>query len=334
MRGGNGMMILVTGGAGRMGRRLCAGLALRGDTVRILCLPGDPAVAVLGGAGFDFAFGDVTRKESLAAALHGVDIVFHLAAVLLAPGHEEVFQAVNADGTRNLAEAAEAAGVSQFIYVSSISVMYPKSNAYARSKLRGETWVKSSRLKSFTIVRPSLAYQDGGAEEFMRFVDHLKRGPLVFLPGGGRARKSPVHVDDLAAAFLALPGNPKAHGKTYLLTGGETLTLRQMAQALLAHMGRPKPILGIPNWLCLMGVAILSAWSRISGSKNPFTLQTYTGLIQDAAPEEDLARLDLGYHPRNFRQGLETLVSLRDCLRAGGGRRVADKVADTGIPAS
>ncbi len=318
------MLILVTGGAGRMGRRLSQELAQRGETVRILCLPGDPAVAEFGGGkielgrqGIEVVYGDVTRKESLVPALEGVNIVYHLAAVLLAPGHEDVFEAVNAAGTRNVVEAAESAGVTQFIYVSSISVLYPKSNAYARSKLRGETSVKASRLENFTILRPSLAYQEGGAEEFMRFVAHLKRGPVVWLPGSGRARKSPVHIDDLVSAFLALPGNPKAYGKTYLLTGGETLTLRQMAAALLAHMGRPKPIMGMPDWICLLGVAILSALSKVFGFRNPFTLQTYTGLIQDADQEDGLAREDLGYRPRKFREGLATLVSLRDSLRTG-----------------
>lgn len=298
-----------------MGRRLAAELAARGESVRILCLPGDPVAAELGEKPFEVVYGDITRKPELNAALRGMDIVFHLAAVLLSPGHEEVFEAVNAEGTRNLVAAAEAEGVSHFIYVSSISVMYPKSNAYARSKLRGEEWVKSSRLKNFTIVRPSLAYQDGGAEEFMRFVDHLRRGSVVPLPGGGRARKSPVHIEDLVSAFLALPGNHKAYGKTYLLTGGETLSLRRMAEVLLIHMGRPKPIVGVPKWICLMGVAGLALWSKVSGSKNPFTLQTYTGLIQDAAPQDVGARMDLDYNPRKFHDGLATLVSLRDCLR-------------------
>ncbi|HKP96058.1 MAG TPA: NAD-dependent epimerase/dehydratase family protein [Fibrobacteria bacterium] len=311
-------MILVTGGAGNMGRRLALALAKGGSRVRILCLPGDPAAAALADASrpedrVQLVFGDITRKESLPSVLAGVETVFHLAAVLLSPGNEDAFRSVNAEGTRNLVEAAEAAGAGHFIYVSSISVAYPKSNAYARSKLRGEEWVKRSKMP-YTIVRPSLAYEDRGALEFMAFVDHLRRGPVVLLPAGGRARKSPVHIEDLVAGFLALPGNPRSFGKTYAFSGGDVVSLREMAQALLAHMGRPKPIVGVPASLCLLGVAAFWALAKLAGLRTAFTYQTYTGLVQDAAPSHREAAEDLGYRPRPFREGLAALESLRNCL--------------------
>jgi NADH dehydrogenase len=304
-------LILVTGGAGKMGRRLAAALAWRGHKVRILCLPGDSAPSE---NAIEIAYGDITRKESLPPALAGVETVFHLAAIVLSPGRPEAFRTVNADGTRNMVDAAEAAGVSHFIYVSSISVAYPASNAYSRSKLQGEEWVKGSRMR-YTIVRPTLAYEDGGAAEFMGLVHHLKRGPVAFLPAGGRARKNPVHIDDLVSGFLALPGNAEAFGKTYVFCGGETISLRRMSRLLLDHMGRPKPIVGVPAWICLMGAGALWALSKATGRPGGFTYQTYTGLVQDAAPASDSAREDLGYKPRGFTEGIASLASLKDCLR-------------------
>jgi dihydroflavonol-4-reductase len=125
-----------------------------------------------------------------------------------------------------------------------------------------------------------------------------------------------VHIDDLVAGFLALTDNPRALGKTYVFSGGENLTLKEMARLLLTHMGRPKPIWAIPGWVCLSAIALLWSWSKATGRENPFTWQTYTGLVQDAAPSHQAAREDLGYRPRPFHQGLATLVSLRDCLRA------------------
>jgi NADH dehydrogenase len=298
-----------------MGRRLAQALAGKGHRVRALCLPGDAAAAGLRAIPVETVSGDVTRPETLSAALQGVEVVFHLAAVLSSPGRPEVFQAVNAAGTGNLVQAAEAAGVGHFIYVSSVSVAYPRGNAYARSKLRGEEWVKGARLP-FTIVRPTLAYEDGGAAEFMAFVAHLRRGPLAALPQGGRARKNPVHVEDLVAGFLALPGNPSAFGKTYVFSGGEALSLRDMARALLEHMGRPKPILGVPAWICLLGAGASWLFAKLTGNAPAFTWQAYTGLIQDADLPPDAARADLGYAPRPFRAGIATLASLRDCLKA------------------
>jgi NADH dehydrogenase len=245
--------------------------------------------------------------------LEGVSIVFHLAAMLFAPRDPSLFRTVNAEGTAHLVRASEAAGVVHFIHVSSISVLYPWSNAYAASKRQSEEIVKSSRLRH-TIVRPSLAYEDGGAAEFMRFVDHLRRLPVVFLPRGGRALKNPVHVEDLVAGFLALPGNPRVFGKTYHFTGGGALTLREMARLLLAHMGRPKPILGFPLWLGFLFAAAARAWSLASGRDSAVTVQSLTGLVQDAAPEDADAARDLGYRPRSFREGIPSLRSLEGCL--------------------
>lgn len=297
-----------------MGRRLAWALADRGNRVRILCLPGDASARSLQGGNLEVAFGDITQVDTLSGSMRGVKTVFHLAAILIAPGRPEILRSVNSEGTRNLVEAAETAGVGHFIYVSSISVEYPRSNAYSRSKLEGEEWVKRSKMRH-TIVRPSLAYEDGGALEFMRFVDHLLNSPVILLPKGGKARKSPVHIDDLVAGFLTLPGNAKAYGKTYSFTGGEILSLREMAAALLSHMGRPKPMLGVPAWICLLGAATLWAWSKITGATSAFTWQTYTGLVQDAAASHKPASEELGYRPRAFREGLATLVSLRDCLK-------------------
>jgi nucleoside-diphosphate-sugar epimerase len=308
-------MILVTGGAGMMGRRLASALRARGHRTRVLCLPGDAAAEPLREKNVEIAFGDVTRAETLAPALQGVETVYHLAALILSPGDAESLRRVNAEGTRNVAAAAEAAGADHFILVSSVSVLYPWSNAYAQSKRAAESHLRATRIPHVTVVRPSLAYEDGGSVEFMRFVAHIRRPGPVLLPGGGRARKSPVHVDDLVEGFLALAGNPKAYGKTYHFTGGETITLRAMAQALLAHMGCRKPILGVPVWLCFFAALSATAWARLTGRRNLLTVQSLTGLVQDAAPEDPSVREDLGYNPRPFREGLATLVSLKNCLR-------------------
>jgi NADH dehydrogenase len=291
-------------------------LIARGHAVRALCLPGDPAAARAHAMGVETASGNIVDAASLPPALAGVTIVYHLAAVVLAPGRPEIFRRINAEGTRNLVAAAEAEGVSHFIYVSSVSVAYPRGNAYARSKAEGEAYVKGAARMRWTIIRPSLAYEDGGAAEFMAFVGHLRRGRSVWLPAGGRARKRPVHVEDLAAGFAALPGNPVAFGKTYVFSGSEALSLREMAERLLGHMGRPKPIRGLPAWICLGAVA--AGWLLAKATRRPtfFTWQTYTGLVQDADFPPDLACAELGFAPRPFSAGIADLASLRACLGA------------------
>lgn len=301
-----------------MGRRLSLALAARGFRARVLCLPSEAApggpAEPLRAAGIEVMAGDVRDPATLPPATAGMATVYHLAAILLSPSRPEAFNEVNAEGTANLLRACEAAGVRHFIHVSSISVLYPWSNAYARSKRLSEEFVRASRL-SFTVVRPTLAYEDGGSVEFMRFVDHLRRGPVILLPRGGRAMKNPVHVDDLVAGFLALAGNPRALGRTYAFAGGEALPLREMARLLLAHMGRPKPILGFPLWVGFVMAGMARLLSLLTGRAGVVTVQSLTGLVQDAVPEDGGAAMDLGYRPRGFREGLADLRSLKDCLK-------------------
>ena len=309
-------MLLITGGAGVMGQKLVRALALTYShhKIRVLCLPGDAAADRLKNDAVEIVYGDITRPETLVSALKGVETVYHLAAVILAPGHPEIFLRVNVEGTRNLLEASMVAGVVHFIYVSSVSVLYPSLNAYARSKLAAEELVKNSGLPRFTIVRPALAYEDGGSAEFMHFVDYLRRGKVIFLPAGGEAKKNPVHIEDLVQGFLALLDNPRVDGKIYHFAGGEIVTLRQMAESLLLYMGKPKVVLSVPIWACRLGVAAMGVWTRLSGKPHLFTAQSLSGLLEDAVPNLHEAREDLGYRPRSFSQGLEELHSLRNCL--------------------
>ena len=202
-------MILVTGGAGVIGSRLVKGLADAGHRVRVLTLPGDPYVSRLDGLDVEIAYGDVSDASTLEGVFDGVDTVFHLAAILL-NDNPEIFARVNAGGTRNLVEASTKAGVQHFIFCSSISVTYPYTTPYNASKREGERIVKEQGAMKWTIVRPTLAYNENGGEEYAMFVDFLKKYPVGIFVGRGRALKNPVHVDDLMKGFLAIPGNPNA----------------------------------------------------------------------------------------------------------------------------
>ena len=163
-------MILVTGGAGVIGSRLVRGLVEAGHRVRVLTLPGDPYVSRLAGIECEMAYGDVADAASLRGVCDRIETVFHLAAVLL-NDKAEAFQRVNADGTKNLMDAAIGAGVKHFILCSSISVTYPWTTPYNASKREAERIVREQQAIHWTIVRPTLAYNEHGGEEYRLFVD-------------------------------------------------------------------------------------------------------------------------------------------------------------------
>jgi nucleoside-diphosphate-sugar epimerase len=292
------MKILITGAAGEIGSRMVAAFRAKGHMVRALVLPSDPMAARLGDTA-EIVRGDVTRPETLAPAFAGIEVVYHLAAVLLSE-KAELFHAVNLQGTRHVVAAAEEAKVRHLIHISSASVVYPNSTCYSRSKREAEDVVAACRKVSWTIVRPTLVYDGEGGLEFKLYADFVKRYPVVPLVAGGRARKRPVHVDDLLAGLLAMAGQAVTFGKTYNLSGGETVTLRELAQLMLERQGLRKPMLAIPG---SMGRVAARVWGLLN--RRPLLMEhTLAGLTQDADLDPSEAMRDLGYRPIGVRQGM------------------------------
>jgi NADH dehydrogenase len=291
----------VTGAAGVMGARLSRGLAEAGWRVRALVLPGDPLRARLDDVPCEIREGDVADAASLRGACEGVDTVYHCAAVIIA--HDDaVFARVNREGTRNVCAVAAAAGVRHFIYVSSASVTYPALTSYGRSKLDAEEIVKSAGGLAWTIVRPTLVYDETGGQEFLMFLGYLLRFPVVPFIGRGRARKRPVWSGDVVDGLLRLAGNPVTLGKTYNLSGGEAIEIAELARLMLAHAGAARPLLPVPVPLCRALAAVLS---RVM-ERPPLSRYVIAGMINDADLDPALAMADLGYRPIGVREGLRS----------------------------
>jgi nucleoside-diphosphate-sugar epimerase len=290
---------LVTGAAGVMGARLTARLRKAGWQVRALVLPGDPLRARVEALGCDVREGDVSNADSLTGVCEGVDLVYHLAAVIIA--HDPaVFQRVNRDGTAHVLAEASRAGVPHFVYVSSASVVYPRRTRYAESKLQAEQLVKGSGL-AYTIVRPTLVYEQGGGQELMMFLAYLRRFPVVPFIGAGRAKKRPVWSEDIVDGLVRLADAPVAHGKMYNFSGAEALSMRELAELLLLHHDKPRPFLHLPVWMCRVLAALLALFMK----RPPLTSSAIAGIVNDADLDPTLAMHDLGYAPLGVRAGFQ-----------------------------
>jgi len=205
-----------------------------------------------------------------------------------------------------MVEGAIAEGVKHFILVSSASVVYPKTTPYSISKRECERIVKEQRSMNYTIVRPTLAYEENGGQEFMMFMDYLKKYPIVPFIGRGRSLKNPVYVDDLMRGFLALAGNEKSFGKIYSFSGGEEISLWHLAHLMLKHQGVKKPFVPIPVPVC----KALSMIMETTMKRPPLTWNAIAGAIQDANLDHSSATEDLGYNPIGVREGLQKCFPL------------------------
>ena len=292
-------MILVTGGLGVMGSTLVKGLVDRGFAVRVLD-NSDRFRSRLDGYSAEIRTGDITKPETLAGCFDGVETVYHLAAVLIVYD-PSLFRKINVVGTRNVIDASIRAGVSHFILVSSASVTYQHTTPYSLSKRETERMIKEQTAMKWTIVRPTLAYNENGGEEFNMFLAYLKKYPFVPFIGAGRALKRPVHCDDLMNGFLAIAGNPKAYGKTYAFSGGEAIAIRDMAKLMLKHVKQEKPFVTIPIPFC----RLIAFFAEKFQKKPILTWNAIAGVMQDANLDNSEARADLDYRPISFREGLQ-----------------------------
>jgi NADH dehydrogenase len=107
--------------------------------------------------------------------------------------------------------------------------------------------------------------------------------------------------------LLAIAHNPKTYGKVYNFSGGEVVTIRELARLMLECRGLSKPFIPVPLLLCKMGALLLEKTMK----KPPLTRYAVSRIEQDADLDNTEARKDLGYDPIGAREGLRRCYSVR-----------------------
>ena len=232
-------VVLVTGAAGEVGRRLCRRLVAAGWGVRALVLPGDPLRARLDGLACDIREGDIRDPDSLRArggrSRHGVSSGGGDPGARSQPLRNRQPPGDRAHGRRG------GGGGRPAFYLRFVGVgRLPAPDPYGKSKLAAERRVQAERRFAHTIVRPTLVYDESGGQEFMIFREHLRRFPIVPFIGSGSALKRPVFSEDVVDGLARMAGNQASFGKTYNLSGGEAITLDALARLILDLSGRAK----------------------------------------------------------------------------------------------
>jgi len=219
--------VLITGGAGSVGRALAARFRADGRTVRVFDLPQVNYQGLEGEPGIEVLKGDITVPDTARAAVQGVSAVVHLAA-LLPPSSErnrQLTMAVNVDGAAHLAKALEAASPgAAFVFSSSVSTygdtsketppVHPEHpqrsiDVYAESKIAAEALLKRSKLRPVILRIAGIA------------VPAFAEPPAVW-PFMADQRMEFVHREDVVSALHAAVNAPEARGKVFNIAGGPT----------------------------------------------------------------------------------------------------------------
>ncbi len=258
-----GKKLLVIGGAGLIGSHTVDELVkedvaeivvydnfVRGSFDNLRNALRDPRVKI-----FE-AGGDVCQTDVLAAAIHGVDGVFHLAALWLLQCHEFPRAAfdVNVRGTFNVMEACVAAGVKRLVYSSSASVYgdavtepmtedhpFNNRNFYGATKICGEAMLRAFHhryglnyvgLRYMNVYGPRQDYHGAYIAVIMKMLDAIDRSEGPTILGDGSEAFDFVAVEDCGRANVCAM-KAESTDRFYNVGTGKRTSLKQLAEMLL-----------------------------------------------------------------------------------------------------
>jgi nucleoside-diphosphate-sugar epimerase len=317
------MKYFVTGATGFIGGRVVQHLRAAGHEV--IALVRSPAKArALASAGVRTVLGDVTDKESMRAAMEGVDGVFHLAAwYRIGVGWKWQAESVNVVGTRNVLELVKELGIRKAVYTSTLAVnshtrgvvvdesyryFGPHLSIYDETKWRAHYEVALPMVQAglpLVIVQPGLVYGPGDESLVAQTLRAYLLGRLPVVP---RATAFCfAHVDDVARGHLLAMEKGNA-GECYFICG-TPMTFADALAICERITGRKAPRLLLPPLAMKAASVLMEAIGRVVRVPELYTAEalrvnagtTYLG--SDAK-----ARRELGFTTRPIEDGLrETL---------------------------
>jgi dihydroflavonol-4-reductase len=320
------MKALVTGATGFVGAAVTRKLLAGGYEVRTM-MRADSDRRNLANLDVEITVGDLQDPASLAKAVRGTQLLFHVAADyrLWVPDQKAMYE-TNVEGTRRLMQAAMDAGLERIVYTSSVATLGIPANSqpgredtptsidnmigpYKRSKFMAEEVVRhmaNTEQCPVVIVNPSTPIGPGDLKPTPsgRMILDAVNGRIPAFVNTGL---NIVHVDDVADGhLLALKkGRIGAH---YIL-GSEDMSLEVLLGQVARLVGRRPPRVRIPHQLA-MGVAHVSeAWSRVSRREPQVTLDAVRMARKIMYFSSDKAKQELGYMPRSGKHAIADAVA-------------------------
>ena len=232
---------------------------------------------------------------SLKAACEGVDTVYHSAAKVGDWGPWEDFERVTIGGTRNLLEAAIAAGVRRFVHISSISVYgyYTKEQTidetwptafglyrwahYSKSKVAAEelAWEahRAGRIE-VAIIRPAWIYGERDRTTIARLHRMITTGQAKIL-GRGDNRLNVVYAGNIAEAAITAATHPDANGEAFNISNDADITQQQYFDLWARACGAPPVKKHVPYRVAYTAGFVLECLGHLLKREKPPFITRY-----------------------------------------------------------
>ena len=322
--------VLVTGGAGFLGRHLVRALCVRGVRVRVLVRPSSSAASTAAQAlqsmGAELAWGDILNPTLLRPALRDVSRVFHLAGRLFMPGMATwEYEQLHIQGTRNLLTAcAEAGAMRAIVHCSTTGVLGPTgqvpanectplqpSNIYEATKAAGELLaldMASTHKLPLVVARPALVYGPGDIH-LLNWFRAIDRG-YYRVVGRGDNSLHPIYVDDAVDGLLRCAQTHAAVGRVYHLVGAQALPIRELAKAIAQALERQLPRRQIPVSVAFRLAAFFEMIPGLPPARLPLTTDRVKFMTESRVYSGARARDELGFAPQvDLETGLQRTVA-------------------------
>lgn len=258
------MRVAVIGGTGFVGSYIVDALVGAGHEVSLLVRQGSEHKVHQRGPVRTVA-GNIGSAERLTETISGCDAVIYCIGILREfPGRGITFESTQFDGVVRTVEAALENNARRFLLMSANGVKSP-GTPYQETKKRAEEFVLASDLEA-TIFRPSVIFGDprGRMEFATQLYRDMVKKPVPAIgffkgrdPQGGAVLMSPVHVEDVARAFVTSLTDPSTVGHVYQLGGPDILSWTEMIRRVAAATGRKKRIVPVPIAVMKFAAALL-----------------------------------------------------------------------------
>ncbi len=254
-------MILITGANGRLGKHISAYFARKGLKPRLMV----QEKAALGGRNIVVA--DLFDEDSLLKACKGAGTIVHLAGTVDYTLPPKEMTRINYDGTKNMLDAASNAGVSKFVYASSVAVYGNQDNfpiredfelnakePYGISKKKAEDYIRNSGIK-YTTLRPTAVYGKGFDIGLGAVFKLMKSGNMRIV-GDGENKAHFVHVNDCVQAFYLAAKNKALDGAVNV-AGPEAMTQTKLLRLIAEKIGAEPPRKHINKNIAMFGSKVM-----------------------------------------------------------------------------
>lgn len=294
-------MILVTGGAGFIGQRLIRRLVDEGREIRTLIRPSARTPQLPQGVPVEAAISSLADARGLRAAMVGVEMVYHLAGVTWSDPSPNI-RVTESEGTRNLLEAAQDAGVKRIVYLSHLDADRAAAFPLLKAKGIAEEFIRQQTIPH-TILRSGLAFGPGdhfttGIAKLMAYL------PRFFpIPSDGETLLQPIWVEDLVSCLAWCLDDEDMVGQTFELGGPEHLTFRHIVESVKEKTKLDRQLLSFrPSYL-----RIIRNLLRIVSPKLPVSTLWLDYLAADRICGLDTMARVFHMMPARFSQKIEFL---------------------------